>query len=374
MQNLKKKEHKGVLVKKKSIPLEEISNLKTMSEKDMDYLEEYDLFERGGGNNTILVDWVLGNTCDYSCTYCTPDNYDGSAPWPTLEVFKNVVKTVTDYYNYRNKIVRWNLLGGEVTVWKEFDKALEIINNVGTLKNTVSIQSNGSRTVRWWKKNAHLMSEVLFSYHPEQADYKHMTKVANALYDAGVYNTFLMVCFYPKLEELCFEAGEYFLKNLRCAGHVAMKPLQKTLGTAETFVYEEHVKKRMQEMERFILPGGLPDRPGDINLTPSVMYWTNTTTGKRVMADANELAHERRNHWKGWDCNIGIEKINITNDGWFISGSYCGQVRRNFGHITRPEAIKFPTKSVTCKWDWCPCVFDVSITKSKKRIRWIRNE
>jgi len=361
-------------MKKKSIQLEEISNLKTMSEKNMDYLEEFDLFEKGGANNTILVDWVLGNTCDYTCTYCDPDNYDGSAPWPDLEVFKNCVTAVTHYYNYHNKIVKWNLLGGEVTVWKDFDKALEIINNAGSLNNTVSIQTNGSRTVRWWEKNAHLMSEVLFSYHPEQADYKHMTKVVNALYDAGVYNTSIMVCFYPKLEELCFEAAEYFLENLRCGGNVGMKPLQKKLGTGETFVYEERVKNRMNQLGSIDLPGRVPDVSGDGKLTPSIMYWTNTTTGKRVLADANNLSHERRNHWKGWDCNIGIEKINITDDGWFISGSYCGQVRRNFGHITRPEAIKFPTKSVTCKWDWCPCGSDICTTKSKKRIRWIRNE
>ena len=72
--------------------------------------------------------------------------------------------------------------------------------------------------------------------------------------------------------------------------------------------------------------------------------------------------------------NIGIEKINITDDGWFISGSFCGDAKYNFGHITRPETIKFPTKSVTCKWDWCPCGSDICTTKSKKRIRWIRNE
>ena len=34
-------------MKKKSIQLEEISNLKTMSEKNMDYLKEFDLFEKG---------------------------------------------------------------------------------------------------------------------------------------------------------------------------------------------------------------------------------------------------------------------------------------------------------------------------------------
>lgn len=362
-------------LKKKSIPLEEISNLKTMSEKNMDYLEEFDVFERGGGNNTILVDWVLGNTCDYSCTYCTPNNYDGSSPWPTLAVFKNLVNTVSSYYNYRNKIVRWNLLGGEVTVWKEFSKALEIINNAGTLNNSVSIQSNGSRSVRWWKKNAHLMSEVLFSYHPEQADYKHITKVVNTLFSEGIDNVSVSVMFYPKLEKLCFEAGEYFVENLTCGNRVGMKPLQKTLGTAETFEYEDRVRLRMQHIESIDIPGTRSINLGEsVNHIPQVMYWVNTTTGKRVYADTNDLSHSRLNHWKGWDCNIGIEKINITGGGILVTGSHCGSEENTFGNITKPEAIKFPTKGQVCTWDWCPCGSDIATTKYKKHIRWIKND
>tara|TARA_Y100000385_G_C13034446_1_gene612348 strand:- start:213 stop:1304 length:1092 start_codon:yes stop_codon:yes gene_type:complete len=362
---------------KKAIPLEEISNLKTMSEKNMDYLEEFDLFERGGGANSILVDWILGNTCDYSCTYCTPRNYDGSQKWPTLEVFKNVVKTVTDYYNYRNKIVKWNLLGGEVTVWREFSKALEIINNAGTLDNVVTIQSNGSRSVRWWKKNAHLMSEVLISYHPEQADYKHITKVVNALFDECVWNVSLSICFYPKLEELCFEASEYFLENLHCGGRISLKPLQKELGTLETFEYEDRVRQRMQHIESIDIKNARQSEKTMLEIDgrhPEVTYWTNTTTGKRVLANHNDLTHGRRNHWKGWDCNIGIEKINIDGNGYFVSGSTCGERKDSFGHINTPDAIKFPTKSVVCKWEWCPCGSDIATTKSKKHIRWIKNE
>ena len=348
-----------------------------MSEKNMDYLEEYDLFERGGGTNSILVDWVVGNTCDYSCTYCTPGSYDGSQPWPTLAVFKNVVETVTDYYNYRNKIVKWNLLGGEVTVWKQFNQALEIINNAGTLDNVVTIQSNGSRSLRWWKKNAPLMGEVLISYHPEQADYKHVTKIVNTLYDEGVRNVSLNVCFYPKLEELCFEASEYFLENLHCGGNLSLKPLQKELGTPETFEYEDRVRQRMQHIESIDIKDGRQTRETISEMDgkhPEVMYWVNTTTGKRVLANHNDLSHDRRNHWKGWDCNIGIEKINIDSEGFFVIGSHCGDRAESFGHIDLPEAIKFPTKSVICRWEWCPCGSDIATTKSKKRIRWIKNE
>ena len=31
--------------------------------------------------------------------------------------------------------------------------------------------TNGSRTLRYWEKNARLFDEVIISYHPERADY-----------------------------------------------------------------------------------------------------------------------------------------------------------------------------------------------------------
>jgi hypothetical protein len=81
------------------------------------------------------------------------------------------------------------------------------------------------------------------------------------------------------------------------------------------------------------------------------------------------LIHHRRNHWKGWDCNIGIEKINVESSGYLIRGSHCGEENSNFGHITKPEFIKFPTQSTVCRWDWCPCGSDIATTKSKRHIR-----
>jgi len=356
--------------KNKIIPLEVHSNTNTMSTPNTHLLEEYDMFERGGGNDYVLVDWVVGNTCDYSCTYCSPQNYDGSSPWPSLEDFKHFVRVTTNVYTRRGKKIHWNLLGGELSVWKDFDKALEIIKEISPTSH-ISWQSNGSRTLRWWKKNAHLMDTVLFSYHPEFADYKHMTDVVNALTEKGVSDATISICVYPSLSDLCFEAADYFVKNLKSGQKLGLKPLQKQLGLGETMIYEDDILSRMREYESIDLidtrktiekycPGNHPD----------TMFWINTTTGKRVLSDTNQMYGAGTNTWKGWDCNVGLEKINVTDEGKVVAGSHCGDTQ--LGHMTSPHLIKWPTHSKVCTWDWCPCGSDITTTKYKKRIRWIR--
>lgn len=356
----------------KIIPLEIHSNIESNSTANTKFLEEYDMFERGGGNNYVLIDWVVGNTCDYSCTYCSPENYDGSSPWPSLVNFKHFVQVANNVYTRRGKKIHWNLLGGELSVWKDFDKALEIIKEE-SLDSHVSWQSNGSRSIRWWKKNAHLMNTILFSYHPEFADYKHMTDVVNTLVDEGVKDVSVALCVYPSLSDLCFEAADYFIKNLRSGQQLGLKPLQKQLGYGETLKYEDIIISRMKQYERINLKDTRQDsyRWDSCSGThPEPMFWVNTTTGKRVLAHTNEMYGSGTNTWKGWDCNVGLEKMNVTANGNVVAGSHCGDI--HLGHITAPHQIKWPTHSKVCTWDWCPCGSDITTTKYKKRTRWIR--
>ena len=353
---------------RKQISLELVNKLKTIEVPDTSLLEQYDMFEKGGGNSHILFDWVVGNTCNYSCTYCNPNNYDGSAPWPTLDVFKNFAKVATSYYKKRGRGIRWNLLGGELSVWKNFPEALQILKELDS-SNVVQWQTNGARSLRWWKKNAHLIDSILISYHPEESDYKHITEVINILREEGVSDIGLNIMVYPPLADTCFEAAEYITTNTPSTFGFGMKPLQRKLGIdSKTFVYEPELLKRMEYYEKLMYTGRNPKPPG----FPEPMYWVNKTTGKRVLIpDVSVLTIAGTNTWRGWDCNIGIDKINILDNGSVSSGSSCNP-HIHHGDIRFPEKITFPSQPVVCHYDWCPCGSDMAVTKNKQRIRWTR--
>ena len=361
--------------KRKQISLELVNKLETIQVPDTSLLEQYDMFERGGGNSHILFDWVVGNTCNYSCTYCNPSNYDGSSPWPTLDVFKNFATVATNYYNSIGRSIRFNLLGGEMSVWKDFPEALQILKELDS-RNVVQWQTNGARSLRWWKKNAYLFDSVLISYHAEESDYKHITEVINILNEGGGIDVGLNIMVYPPLADTCFEAAEYIMNNTPWTFGFGMKALQRQLGIdPETFVYEPEILKRMEHYEKLMYmedsprrkPKHLPPRG-----FPEPMYWVNKTTGKRVLIpDVSALTIDGTNTWKGWDCNIGIDKINITDNGKVTSGSSCNHDIHH-GNIRFPHKITFPSQPVVCRYDWCPCGSDMAVTKNKQRIRWTR--
>ena len=36
-------------------------------------------------NNALWIDWTLGNSCNFSCSYCPDNLHDGTANWVSLE-------------------------------------------------------------------------------------------------------------------------------------------------------------------------------------------------------------------------------------------------------------------------------------------------
>ena len=46
------------------------AELKLIKEANTDYLKKYNRYESIMGNNAFQVDWMIGNTCNYACTYC----------------------------------------------------------------------------------------------------------------------------------------------------------------------------------------------------------------------------------------------------------------------------------------------------------------
>ena len=52
--------------------------------------------------NWFVVNWCLGNTCNFECSYCPASLHDGSTRWPKPEVIKNFIARVKDQYYNKN--------------------------------------------------------------------------------------------------------------------------------------------------------------------------------------------------------------------------------------------------------------------------------
>lgn len=346
--------------------------IKFINHADKSLNKDFNRYEPIMGNDYIVIDWMMGNTCNYSCSYCHPTVYGGSIPWPEVDTGMKFVKRATDHYRSigKNKIV-WNLLGGEPTVWKDFSKFFTAVKEYDP-DCIVRILTNGSRTLGWWERNKHLFDELIISFHPEKADYKHCTEVANILADAGVIVS-IQVCMYPPMAEYCVEAAKYFHEHSRAAGVLA-KSLQETLIDERTMLYEDEFLKEIRQYDgepkalqpelrnSYEFEHALNQKKHNRPAYGKMMRFVNTHNGQQEFMQANDAMSSGRNSWEGWMCNIGTESLKVYENGNVTSGSACfGKLIH--GTINDPDNIEFPTAGRVCEYEWCSCIADVEITK-----------
>ena len=140
-------------------------------------------------NNTLWIDWTLGNSCNFSCSYCPDNLHDGTANWISLEDCEKFVrKIIVHYSQFNKKYFIFNLLGGEPTVWRNLKKFCILVKEIAAENNVtaiIEILTNGGRTMRWWRSNYHLFDTFKITHHSEFADPRHTKELAEFLYETG---------------------------------------------------------------------------------------------------------------------------------------------------------------------------------------------
>jgi len=118
----------------------------------------------------ISISWRIATICNYNCSYCGDPKIK---PFKDYEGFFNFVEDVKK--KYPDKEVILQLLGGEVTIWNKF---VEFLTKCNEKSIKISVITNGSPSVEWWKKNIDKMTYVLISYHYEHSSKKHFREIA----------------------------------------------------------------------------------------------------------------------------------------------------------------------------------------------------
>src|SRR3954470_21491856 len=67
-----------------------------------------------------VVDWCLGNTCNYACSYCPERLHDGSVPWAEYDRIVAFCDRLVEHYAPRGQTLFFQFTGGEPTVYSHF--------------------------------------------------------------------------------------------------------------------------------------------------------------------------------------------------------------------------------------------------------------
>lgn len=305
--------------------------------------------------NLIIIDWWLGNFCNYKCHYCFPFSNKGNRRVPPLDVFEHNLFYLISKIKENNLIPYFVLSGGEPTVYNEITKLLKILkdNNIGSY-----IVTNGSRTYNWWFKNQELIDSLNISYHTEYADKKHILNLAKLFQNNR--NTISMMAS-PKKElfDRMIEAYNFFIENdITEYSNLNVKPLY-----SDKDVYN-YTEEQLKFIKKNVMIRCKKNKTKTNYDKTSFGY---DAKGNKYTAHSNVLLRINPD-FTGWDCSIGRE---------FISIDYSGNIRANCGEkiFKKPfnmykddleyKNFELPEKTVKCTVGKCLCLGLYDVSKNK---------
>lgn len=112
-------------------------------------------------NNTIKIDWNLGNTCDLKCSYCSPVLHDGTNPFPNIEKFIPAFDHLIDQTRDFSR-VNIEFSGGEPT---QSDGIRKIILENTDNRIKFKLVSNAQAPLDWWEVTVQHLFELTLTYH-----------------------------------------------------------------------------------------------------------------------------------------------------------------------------------------------------------------
>lgn len=306
----------------------------------------------------LRIEYMVGNYCNYKCWYCGPHANGGTHRWfnDTSLLIDNF-NYLFDYFSRNGKqTFELSLVGGEPSLWPD------LINFITKLKKDnpvyVSMITNGSRSLRWWDENAKFFDKIRFSCHVEQVDIDHFINVCDLVYEKNVtMNTLIMMD--PTRWEECVELIHKCKKSKHSWFINAVEVFSQHTYTNDQKKFIEKSIKRYPNIFWILKHENI------FSNSPKIVF----SDGKVKKINTNFLSLNNYNKFKGWECNLGKDNINIQKDG--ILTGVCGMklygesfyydiYDKDFQKKFNPQL-----KPVICERETCYCQPEQLLNKKK---------
>lgn len=303
------------------------------------------------------VDWRLGNTCNYKCSYCPPYENSGSHPWIDIDTNIKTQNIIVEGYAALGKTTSFAYTGGEPTVYKDFPKLLANGKQLGSWN---WVYTNGSRSVRYWNDIKDVLDMACISYHAEYDQDDHLIAVVDAIKNQ-VYIS-INVVMHPLQLDKCIAFIDKFksvhpeivvdTKIVRVNHQEITHPDYTPGSIAKILEYKKIAAVRNKKQST-----GTPFLGKNV-----VMKLTEPDHPTRQINCQEEilLGSHGYNDFNGWECYIGVESLMIDFDGQVYKG-YC----KMDGSIGKIPNFSMPQLPTTCQFEGkrCTCNLDFATTK-----------
>lgn len=291
-------------------------------------------------SQTLIIQWNIGNVCNFTCEYCPPLLHDGSIGWIDNSIIKDNLLKIKNHY--KDKKIHLELLGGEVTVKKDFPDLLEFCkeNNFETIFFT-----NGSRTLSFWERILPYINRVVITFHPQHTIKEHLINLLTLLKNNNInfmVNVAIVKKYFDELILFCNELQQTF--------DITIEPLllyDKVGIRGYNGFYYDYSEDQIKKV---------------ITITEDKSYYiAETVTGEIVHITTAELRSKKLNNFYNFTCGENFEIITIDFFGRASTG-LCSQKPKINLYNDDIEKLFIPT---LCKLKECNNPSDLRLFKRK---------
>ncbi len=317
--------------------------------------------------NDLYIRFFPTDICNFDCSYCFPDSHPGKNRYPKdIDlIIKNFI-ALFDFYktHYNKQLFRLNIAGGgEPTLWPHLEKFCKEIKEKHNVY--ITLTSNSSRSLRWWKENVQYFDDIILSCHNEFVDIDHYVDVADLCFESGLKVVALMLMDAQAWDK-CMGYVDKMQQSkypwfMECKAIVDTDIHGMGTYTDEQLEFLKSGIKRIPDGEWMI------KHIDDIRVHESVVLFGDGTAWP---ARQNDLIINQWVHFYNWNCNISNENIRIYHTGE-LSGN-CGlplfeNTSWNIFTETFADEFKFDQLPplIKCPKVMCTCQSDTHISKFK---------
>lgn len=275
------------------------------------------------------VQWMLGNNCNYSCSYCHEMFRKGDRDKVTAELLLEICKDITYHYDNLGRDVVFEFLGGEPTLQERIPEIGERLSNFPT---NIILRTNGSAPLEWWKKVKSVIGGVAISVHKEFADIDHIKKVVEFLQDSNY---------------------GYPMDNIKVLFPVTHRPESFDWGVDQVTYFQK--KYGLGDLQLLYSDFG---RGSSMYMPYRPEQWEQYNKFNNYVPTLDDEERGLKRYqpiFTGQRCYAGIDTLTIDSDGnvwrgWCQQGGIIGNI-----HET---SVNWPTEPIICQKDFCHNGFD----------------
>jgi len=286
-----------------------------------------------------IVTFFLHNVCNYQCSYCSEYHNGGDQRWP--EDWKPYLNFINEIKK-RNKYVYIEVLGGEPTVWPQFQDFVEYLSDDDVF---IEFATNASRTLRYWKEFRLHHGYVFLSWHHEQADDDHFYQVAEILQDKASVSIPLMM-----LPEN-FDRGKKLYDRLKKL-KVEITP-KFTRVSIHGFQYPNYTEEQTSWIKSSYYNKMMP-----FNIDWKIPIQLHLDG---VPTKFTHILSKNLHYFENYTCTAGLKRLYVEANG------DVKRCTKGVGGIVANifEDYTLPTDPIVCDYKACPCKLDALVEKWK---------